>query len=47
MEKDISEIFEDYWKETVEKYKNKEESALEKVGRETYEAMREETGWLT
>ena len=47
MEKDISEIFKDYWKETVEKYKNKEESALEKVGREIYEAMREETGWLT
>lgn len=44
MEKDTSEIFKDYQKETVDKYKNKEESALEKVGREIYEAMREETG---
>ena len=26
---------------------NKEESALEKVGRKTYEEMREERGWLT
>ena len=41
MEKDTSEIFKDCWKETVEKYKNKEESALEKVGREIHETMRE------
>ena len=44
MEKDTSEIFKDCWKETVEKYKNKEESALEKVGREIHETLREETG---